>query len=150
MARASSITLSWAGPLGTGSAALAPLWFTAVPFTRPQIRSPSAFAWSSRFSTSTPQPSLRTNPSAVASKALQRPSVDSIPMSRWKRATGSERVALTPAARAISTSPRCNAATARWTAAREDAQAMSTGRAGPSSPRTKATRPAVRLPLVPK
>ena len=37
-----------------------------------------------------------------------------------------------------------------WTADSEEAQAVSTGIAGPSSPRTKASLPAVMLALVPK
>ena len=38
------MTCSWAGPFGTVNPALAPLWFTAEPRTRAQIRSPSSCA----------------------------------------------------------------------------------------------------------
>ena len=144
------MTRSWAGPLGTGSAALAPFWLTADPTTSPQMRSPSASASLSRLRTSTPQPSLRTKPSAAASKALQRPVAESMPMSLWNRTIGSDSVTLTPLASAMSTSSRCKAAAAWWMAASDDAHAVSIGIAGPSRPRTKATRPAVMLPAVPK
>ena len=141
---------SCAGPLGTGRPALAPLWFTAVPLTSPQILSPSASASLSRFSTITPHPSLRTKPSADESKALHAPVFDSIPSSLWNRTRERDSVAFTPPARARFTSPRLKAAAAWWTAAKEDAQATSTGIAGPSKPKTKATRPAPMLLEVPK
>ena len=62
-------------------------------------------------------------------------------MSLWNLTKLCDSVAFTPPARARSTSPHCNAATAWCTAARDDAQAISTGMAGPSKPRAKATRP---------
>ena len=64
--------------------------------------------------------------------------------------TAGDRSALTPPARARSTSPRSNAAAPSCTAASDDAQVMSRGIAGPMRPSTKATRPAATLPVVPR
>ena len=77
-ASAARITASWAGPLGAVRPLLRPSWLTAVPRITARMRSPSACASERRLSTTTPQPSPRTKPSADASKVLQRPSGASI------------------------------------------------------------------------
>ena len=50
-----------------------PSWLIAEPRITASTRSPSRVASANRLSTTTPQPSLRTNPSASASKVLHRP-----------------------------------------------------------------------------
>ena len=78
-ASAARSTACCAGPLGTVSPLLAPSWLTAEPRTTASTGSPSRSASVSRLSTTTPQPSLRTYPSAPASKVLHWPSGDSMP-----------------------------------------------------------------------
>ena len=78
MRSASVITSAWALSLGTVNPALVPSWLRADPRITPQIRSPSASASLSLFSTTIPQPSPRTKPLAEASKALHFPSGDNI------------------------------------------------------------------------
>ena len=53
-----------------GQAAAGPSWLTAVPRMTARIRSPSARASARRFSTTTPQPSPRTKPSAARVERL--------------------------------------------------------------------------------
>ena len=68
-------TLLGPNRLGTVNPLLAPFLVDAAePRTTAQMRSPSANAWDKHLSINTPQPSLRTKPSASASNVLQRPS----------------------------------------------------------------------------
>ena len=60
-------------PLGAVRPLLGPSWLTAEPRMTARILSFSRSARSKRFKTIRPQPSLRTYPSADASKVLQRP-----------------------------------------------------------------------------
>ena len=97
-----------------------------------------------------PHPSPRTKPSADSSNGLHCPDRDNIPNSAMNSATFRERAAWTPPARARFTSPRFRLPTAWCIAARDDAQAISIGSAGPSKPKAKATRPTVTLAAVPR
>ena len=97
------MTASWAGPLGAVRPLLRPSWLTAVPLITARMRSPSASASLSRFKTTTPQPSARTNPSAAASNTLQRPSGASIRAFESVIWISGPRIRLTPPARAEST-----------------------------------------------
>ena len=146
---ASSITRICAGPLGTVSPSPDPFWLTAEPLITPQMRSPSASASLRRFSITIPHPSPRTYPSAEASKGAHRPCDDSIVASCRNLAVAVESTAFAPPASAVSTSSRWRAVTAWWIATSDDAQARSTGTAGPSSPSVKATRPTPTLAEVP-
>ena len=143
------MTCSCAGPSGTVSPTLAPTWLTAEPRTTPQMRSPSASAALSRFNTTTPQPSPRTNPLAPASKALQRPSGDNMPDTARCSNSRRSRTACAPPASAMSASPRRSAVAARCTVTSDDAQAASTTMEGPDTPSTYATRPLTPCRLVP-
>ena len=139
------MTLCWAVPLGTVRPVLVPSWLSAEPRITPQIRSPSASASLSLFSTTIPQPSPRTKPLAEASKALHRPSGDNIRALARSSVSRPERIACTPPVKIISASPCCRAETAWCSATSEEEQAVSTAMAGPSRPRAKATRPAGRV-----
>ncbi len=90
----------WAGPLGTVSPLLGPSWLTAEPRTTASTESPSRSASLSRLSTTTPQPSPRTYPSAAASKVLQRPSGANIPHREVAMLLSGLSIKLTPAASA--------------------------------------------------
>ncbi|GAB1515299.1 hypothetical protein JCM33774_73420 [Actinophytocola sp. KF-1] len=78
-ASARRITAVCAGPLGAVMLLVRPSWPIAVPRTTAQTGSPSRSAADSRFSTTTPAPSARTNPFAAASNVLHRPSGASMP-----------------------------------------------------------------------
>ena len=69
------------------------------------MRSPSARASESRFSTTTPQPSPRTKPSARESKGLQRPSGAIIRERDSATVVSGEQITLTPPASAMRHSP---------------------------------------------
>ena len=115
----------------------------------PHIRSPSASASLSRFSTRMPQPSPRTYPFAAASNVLHRPSGASIPAFARSSSSRPDRMAWTPPASARSASPRCSPVTAWCTATSDEEHAVSTAIAGPCSPSANATRPMAVLNDVP-
>ena len=81
---------------------LLPLLLIADPRITARMRSSSAIAWESRFSTSTPPPSLRTKPSALASPNLQVPSRDSMPARPKAWVISGRTMALIPATKATS------------------------------------------------
>ncbi|PSK61336.1 hypothetical protein B0E53_06765 [Micromonospora sp. MH33] len=96
-----------------------------------------------------PTPSDQPVPSAAAAKDLHRPSGA---RPRWReKPTNALGVAITvtPPARASSHSPARSACAARCSATSDDEQAVSTVTAGPSRPKTYATRPEATLPAVP-
>nr|WP_262401575.1 hypothetical protein [Actinomadura sp. CNU-125] len=112
-----------------------PAWFTAVPVITPSTGSRSRTASGSRLRATVPQPSPRTNPSAAASKAAQRPRADSAPARAKPMSPAHSSCTVTPPAKARSLSPECSERHARWTATREDAQAASTAIDGPLTSR---------------
>src|ERR1700748_331397 len=100
-----------------------------------RIRSPLALADESVFRTTTPHPSPRTYPSALASNVLQRPSGASIrDLEKLMFASG-ERIRFTPAARARLHSPARKLRQAWCTATSDAEQAVSIAIAGPCSPK---------------
>ncbi|GFJ91621.1 hypothetical protein Prum_052630 [Phytohabitans rumicis] len=121
----------------------------ALPRITAQIRSPAATASAYRFSTTTPQPSLRTMPSARPSNGWQRPRGDIAWMARMYVLSSGPTIRLTPPARAASHSPVTSARVARWTASREEAQAAFSIRQGPRRSNVYATRPAPKLNSLP-
>ncbi|MGX1118265.1 hypothetical protein RKD37_003628 [Streptomyces ambofaciens] len=133
--RAARIRAICARTLGAVKPEERPSWLTALPRTTAWTRSPSRRASASRLRTTTPQPSPRVKPLARASKVLHRPSGASELVCWISRVERGERIRLTPPASATSHSPRRSAWPARWTAVREDEQAVSTATAGPISPR---------------
>ena len=103
----------------------------------------------SRLSTTTPQPSPRTNPSAAASKAWHCPVGDSA--SAWSklRVTAGDSSRFTPAASASSESPARRLWHARWMATSDDEQAVSIVTDGPRRSRKYDTRLAMMLSAPP-
>ena len=89
-----------------------------------------------------PQPSLRTKPSADASKVLHRPSGESMRAWDAMMLMSGARMALTPPASASSHSPARRLWQARCTATSDEEQAVSTAMLGPCRPRTCDSRPA--------
>ncbi|ARX88103.1 hypothetical protein SMD44_07590 [Streptomyces alboflavus] len=82
-----------------------------------------------------PTPSPQPVPSAASANALQRPSA-ARPCWRLNSVkTPGVEMTVTPATRAMPHSPWRSACTARCRATREEEQAVSTVRAGPSRPR---------------
>src|SRR5690606_30642716 len=100
-------------------------------------------------STTTPQPSPRTNPSAEASNVRHFPEADSIFDRQAATVPRGERIRLTPPTSVISDSPLRRLPHARCTASSEDAHAASTTMLGPCSPSTYDTRPAAAFRLLP-
>ena len=138
------ITASCAGPLGAVSPLVVPSWFIAEPRTSARMRSPAARASRARLSTTTPQPSLRTKPSARASNALQRPSDASARAREKNTVSWGARMALTPPASATSHSPARRLWHARWIATSDDEHAVSTTRLGPR----RSSRYEIRLAMM--
>src|SRR5579872_3112053 len=83
------------------------------------------------FKTTIPAPSLRTNPFARESKALQRPSGDSIPIRLKPIYQSGVSKALTPPAKAIFALSIQMLWQARCTATRAEEHAVSTAELGP-------------------
>ena len=104
-ASAARMTASCAGPLGAVRLLLGPSWLTALPRIKARMRSPSACAWLKRLRTTTPHPSLRANPSAVASNVLHRPSGASMRECDSATNRSGARIRLTPPASAMLQSP---------------------------------------------
>src|SRR5207247_10542206 len=129
-----------AGPLGAVSPPLRPSWLTAVPRITARIRSPLARASDKRLSTTRPQPSPLTNPSARSSKALLRPSGAIIPALESAIVFSGHRITFTPPARARPHSPRRKLWQARGTATSDDEQAVSTATLAPWRPRREHNR----------
>src|SRR5262245_44652154 len=106
-----------------------------------RIESLSCCAPDRRLSTSIPQPSIMTVPSADASKVLQRPS-GARPRSRLNSmnilGVG---INVTPPATAAEHSPARKLKQARWTATNEDEHAVSTVMLGPFNPSKYEIRP---------
>ncbi len=148
-ASACRITACCAGPLGTVRPLLRPSWFVADPRMTARTGSPSAIASPSRFRTSVPHPSLRTNPSAAASNVLHLPSGASMPHFENRIAASGLRTTFTPAATARRHSPDRRLRVARCTATRPDEHAVSTAMHGPCRPSTNAIRPAAALRALP-
>ena len=109
------------------------------------MRSPSASASESRFSTITPHPSARTIPSARASNTLQRPSAEKSRIFEATIMPSGERITLTPPARARSLSPARRLWQARCTATSDDEHAVSVVRLGPRRSSQYEMRPLSRL-----
>src|SRR5271168_3091855 len=124
-----------AGPLGTVTPLLAPSWLTAEPRTTAMRRLPSRWASDNRLSTTTPQPSLRTYPSAVASKVLHWPSGDSIPHREQAMLGPGLSNRLVPPTNEVSLSRERRLWQARCIATKDDEQAVSMTTAGPRTPR---------------
>ena len=96
-----------------------------------------------------PAPSLRTYPDAAASKARTRPSGAQKPaLVRLIVPSGDSR-RFVPPARAISHSPLRMFWQARWTATKDDEQAVSSAMLGPCRPKTNDKRLAARQSDVP-
>ncbi|GAA3132333.1 hypothetical protein GCM10020001_063290 [Nonomuraea salmonea] len=101
-------------------------------------------------STTTPNPSLRTNPLAEASNALQRPSGASmLPRENDTLMPGSSST-FAPAASARSASPRRMLWQARCSATSEEQQAASMTMLGPWRASACDRRPAMTLRAVPR
>ncbi|CEZ57124.1 Uncharacterised protein [Mycobacterium tuberculosis] len=83
-----------------------PSELVAEPRTTASTRSWSRTASANRLSTTTPQPSPRTNPSALASKLLHRPVGDSADHLDSAMAVNGDKVSCTPPANATSVSRR--------------------------------------------
>src|SRR5262249_31156693 len=124
------------GPLGTVRPLLRPSWLTALPRITARIRSPSRWASDRRLSTTRPQPSPRTKPSADASKVLHRPSGDSIRALHSAIIDAGVTIALTPPARAASQRPARRASHVWLTATSDELQAVSIATHGPCKPST--------------
>ncbi|ONK14922.1 hypothetical protein STBA_57310 [Streptomyces sp. MP131-18] len=88
-------------------------------------------------------------PSAPAPNALQRPSGASPFCAEKPTNAPGPTSTVTPPANAIVHSPARSDCTARWTATREEEQAVSTDTAGPVRPSVYATRPDSTLIDVP-
>ncbi len=128
------ITASCARPFGAVKPLDAPSWLTAEPRSTASTRSPAASASDRRLSTSAPQPSLRTKPSAAASKVLQRPSGASARVRETAMELSGDRIRLTPPAMARSHSPLRRFWLAVWIAVSDDEQAVSIAMLGPCTP----------------
>ena len=128
---ASRSTASWDSRLGAMSPLVRPSWWTALPRITQKIASPSVSAWASGFKTTSPAPSPRTYPSALASNTLQRPSGASTPALVKAMECAGERTTLTPPASASWHSPARRLRQARCTAMREEEHAVSTAMLGP-------------------
>src|SRR5262249_40156778 len=84
--------------------------------------------------------SPRTYPLACASNVLHRPSEERKPALAKLADTSGRRIRFTPPATADSDSPSQRLRQARWTATREDEQAVSIARLGPRKSRWWETR----------
>src|SRR5271165_6648007 len=130
------MTVTCEGPFGAVKPLLRPSWLEAVPRISAKILSRSARASDRRFNNTMPQPSLRTKPSAAASKALHRPSGAIICDLDKIMVVSGIRIRFTPPASAIRHSPAFKLWQARYTAVRDEEQAVSTETLGPFNPRT--------------
>ena len=149
-AQAARNTAACAAGLGAIRPLDRPSWLTAEPRTTASTRSPSRSASESRLSTTTPQPSPRTKPSAAASKA-------------WHAPVGDMRLGLVEAARRGRREQQVDAAgegqrrtrpvrrlwQARCTATSDDEQAVSTVTDGPRRSKKYDSRLAMMLSAPP-
>ncbi len=134
VASAWRMTRCWDGPLGAVSPLEAPSWLMAEPRTTARTSWPLRRASERRSRTSMPTPSDQPVPSAASANALHRPSPARPPCRvNPKKFMGVDST-VTPPARARELSPLRRDWAARWSATREEEQAVSTVRAGPSSP----------------
>src|SRR4051812_13683266 len=99
------------------------------------MRSPSRRASARRLSTTTPAPSARTKPSAAASNVLQRPAGDNMPKLENEIPHAGDKIKLTPPASARSDSLERRLWHAKWTASKDEEQAVSTTMLGPAKSR---------------
>ncbi len=132
---AARITSVWPAALGAVNPTLRrPSLFTAEPRTTARIRSPSATASSSRFSTTAPTPSPEEVPAASAAKARQRPSGENGPSGtcRYPRSAEGLRDTAPASARSHRKSSRSWQAVCSATSAVE--HAVWSDRLGPVSP----------------
>src|ERR1700693_2993438 len=143
------MTATWEGPLGAVTPVLRPSWLEAVPRITARMRSPSARASERRFNTTMPHPSLRTKPSADASKDLHRPSGDNMCAFDKKIVVSGMRIRLTPPAKAMRHSPALKLWQAKCTATRDAEQPVSTDIDGPCNPRMYDIRPEAMLCALP-
>ncbi len=134
LARACRMTRCWEGPLGADRPLLAPSWLVAEPRITARTGCPLRRASDSRSSSSTPAPSPQAVPSAAAANGLHRPSGAS-PRCRLKpmNACGVDSTVTAPASASV-LSPARSDRQARCRATRDEEHAVSTVRAGPSSP----------------
>src|ERR1700753_2707156 len=121
----------------------------AVPRMRASMRSPAFKASDSLLSTTMPQPSPRTYPSAEASNVLQRPSGATICAAARVTLGQLASIRLTPPANAVSHSRFRRDEHARWIAVSDDEHAVSIAREGPCNPNTYETRPAQAFSAAP-
>ena len=135
-------TLCWmAGPRMARRLAPPPLWMLVLPRTTARMMSPSAAASARARWHTAAAPSPRSKPSAEASNVLQRPSLGNMLRAVCRSVRAGCRMRLTPPDRARTPAPRLRASlVARCVATRADAEAVSTLRLGPTSPRVWLTR----------
>ncbi len=126
---------TWASNDGVAMLRVWPSELAAVPRTTASIRSPSRSASGNRLSSTTAQPSERTNPSAASSKAWQRPVGESMPCADAQAFLRGSCMTMQPPASARSLSPPSRLRQARCTASRPDEHAVSKVSAGPCTPR---------------
>ncbi|VWC38138.1 hypothetical protein BUB20358_06774 [Burkholderia ubonensis] len=144
-ASAFSSTRCCASPFGTVRPPARPSCATAPPRITPTTGSPAATASARRLSTTTPQPSPRTKPSASASNVRQRPLGDSIPPAHSSTSGSGVSCRLTPPATAMSQAPERSCSQASCTVTSDDEQAVSIVIAGPIRPNACAMRPDTML-----
>ncbi|SCD29159.1 hypothetical protein GA0115252_10023 [Streptomyces sp. DfronAA-171] len=113
-----------------------PSWLTPLPVSTAWIGSPSRSASESRLSATSPTPSARTYPSALASKARELPLRERKPPFVSAIVYCGVMCSSTPPARARSVSPRRSAWRARCTVTSEELHAVSTVRLGPRKSKT--------------
>ncbi len=133
--RAARMTLCCAGPLGAVRPLDAPSWFIADPRITASTRRPALRASERRSTRNMPTPSPQPVPSASAENALQRPLVES---PRWRlNSVNAPALAMTvtPPTMAMEHSSLRSDWQARWSATREEEQAVSTVTAGPLRPK---------------
>src|ERR1043165_531607 len=135
------MSFSCAGPLGTVSPLLRPSWFTAELRMSARTLSPSAIASDRRLSTTTPQPSPRTKPSAAASNVLHLPSAANMRARLKLIEISGLSMRLTPPAKARCVSFICRLLQAKSIATSEDEHAVSTVILGPHRFNRYETRP---------
>src|ERR1051325_6193284 len=111
--------------------------------------SPSATASDRRLSTTAPEPSPRTNPSADASNVLHLPSAARACDLERNTPIPGESIRLTPPATARRHSLLRRLWHARWTVTSDDEQAVSTAILGPCKPSRYDKRPALKQKPLP-
>src|SRR5215831_1278348 len=111
--------------------------------------SPSAIAAATGLIRTTPAPSPRAYPFALASNVLQRPSAERKPPFDSAMVMVGTIITLAPPATASEHSPPHSDWQARWTATSDAEQAVSTARLGPRNPNTYESRLASIVIIIP-